>query len=691
MVSDNYGIVVDSGSSGSRIQIYKWKDPAGLQNESKDPAILSSVPQIVQEDKWTYKIDKGLSTFADHPEDVWEDHFEPLIKYAEQIVPEDKLASTPIFVQATAGMRLVPEEQREKVLKSVCKALKEETHFQIDRCDDHVQVIDGETEGIYGWIGLNYLKGKLNQYDPKVPISDHDSYGFMDMGGASTQIAFVPSNAVELEQHKDDLYEVSLRNVNGEIQRWPVFVSTWLGFGANEARKRHLKNLITTLPDGVNYDKDGDSTYDIYDPCSPKNMHIKQELNGITYEITGLGDYKTCMKHVYPLLLKHLPCKEDPCLFNGVHAPTIDFEKDKFIGVSEYWYTANDVFHMGGAYNFKKFEERLKEFCEQDWEQIELNFKNKQYGSNIPEAILKDSCFKASWVVNVLHEGFGLPRIGFETGDLSEEEVEKLNKQDTEHIPFQSANQIDGADLSWTLGKIILYASSQVPSNDGVPVGVLPGESAQTAIASAVKPTPSVAATDSLNGYFAMMVGVLLLAFLGYGFFTKKFTHSKFLSRKGLNGVQASSIRKFQQQCSNKISSKLKSFRHAYMVPDEEATMYEDQFTPKLPQRASSASVPQNANFNTLRTRSTLNLSDFQSDIPQFARSTSANSLPGKIGSSAQLDKQGLHFDFMSKKYNKYVNRSISPNRGVSFPQALGLSSGSQVELKTSNKSKASD
>ncbi|KAH3665859.1 hypothetical protein OGAPHI_004047 [Ogataea philodendri] len=684
MVSDNYGIVVDSGSSGSRIQIYKWKDPEELQKESKDDGILSSVPQIVQEDNWTYKISKGLSTFADHPNDVWEDHFEPLVEYAEQIIPEDKLSSTPIFIQATAGMRLIPQQKREKVLEKVCKALKEHTHFKIDSCEDHVQVIDGETEGLYGWIGLNYLKGKLNNYDSKASITDHDSFGFMDMGGASTQIAFVPSDMKDIEQHKDDLYKVRLRNINGESQDWSVFVSTWLGFGANEARKRHLKNLIGTLPEGLNYDSDGDSKYDLFDPCSPKNMQIEQELNGITYQITGQGDYKTCLKHIYPLLLKHLPCKEDPCLFNGVHAPKIDFEKDKFVGVSEYWYTANDVFHMGGAYNFLKFEERLKEFCETEWEQIETNFRNNQYGSNIPEPILRDSCFKASWVVNVLHEGFELPRIGFEKDDLSNDEIEKLNKQDTEHIPFQSANQIDGAELSWTLGKIVLYASSQIPTNDGGSVGVVPSETVQY-----ISPAPILGSTneESLQGYFVFMIGLLFFGALSYGLYTKKHVSFKFLKGRNIKNIQASSTRRFFQQGYSEILNRVKHLRHPTTSSDEESAIYEDDNLPGLQRRTSSSSIP--ANTSTLRTRSNVNLSDTLNDIPHFGRSFSANSLPGKISTNG--DKSGLTFDFMGKKYNKYIKRSESPGRSVPFPQPLSMTGGSQLELKTLAKGKTSD
>ena len=51
----------------------------------------------------------------------------------------------------------------------------------------------------------------------------------MDMGGASTQIAFVPSSKEEIKKHEEDLSKVILRNINGESQKWNVFSETWLG------------------------------------------------------------------------------------------------------------------------------------------------------------------------------------------------------------------------------------------------------------------------------------------------------------------------------------------------------------------------------------------------------------------------------------------------------------------------------
>lgn len=460
-----YGIVIDSGSSGSRIQIYQWDDPVYLKDDPKskeNPSLLKSPPKIIQDKDWTLKISPGISTYTKKVNKIWSQHYSKLIKFAQDIIPPESHPETPIFVLSTAGMRMVTPSQRKAILKETCSSIQKNTKFMVSNCKDFVQTIDGETEGIYGWLGLNYLMGQFDNYDPK----EHSSIGFMDMGGASTQIAFVPSSEEEIKKHKEDLSAVSLRNLNGEIQEWNVFVETWLEFGANEARKRYLNQLVNLAIT---------NTKKFSDPCLPKNAEIQYEYKGESYTMKGTGDHAMCLRMIYPLLLKNVPCKEEPCLFNGIHGPKLNFEKDRFVGISEYWYTANDIFQSGGEYNFHTFNEKVKEYCESDWSSILENSKQGQYSNLDPEKFLKDACFKASWVLNILHEGFELPRLGIDI--LDDVEVDKEEQKiDKIHVPFKSANSVDGEELSWTLGKILLFASAQIESSDSREIGIYPAE-----------------------------------------------------------------------------------------------------------------------------------------------------------------------------------------------------------------------
>ena len=213
-------------------------------------------------------------------------------------------------------------------------------------------------EGILGWLSLNYMLGTLDSSEIHDHGKGHSTYGFLDMGGASAQVAFAP-NATETEKRLNDLYTIRLRTAAGESKNWNVFVSSWLGFGANEARRRYLNTISPTKNE-------------LLDPCLPKGVvdsitSESAESANMVSHIRGTGDYETCLANVYPLLSKDLPCNDDPCLFAGVHAPLIDFDVNHFIGVSEYWHTSQDLLlHPeggGDVYDLKIFADRVQEVC----------------------------------------------------------------------------------------------------------------------------------------------------------------------------------------------------------------------------------------------------------------------------------------------------------------------------------------
>ena len=135
-----------------------------------------------------------MSTFGGTPARVGPEHLKPLLQHALDVVPKDAVPDTPLFLLATAGMRLLPSLQQTKLLAHICAFARAETKFQIPDCASHIQVLPGETEGLYGWIAVNYL---LGGFEPEEHArgKSHHTYGFLDMGGASAQIAFAPGSS----------------------------------------------------------------------------------------------------------------------------------------------------------------------------------------------------------------------------------------------------------------------------------------------------------------------------------------------------------------------------------------------------------------------------------------------------------------------------------------------------------------
>lgn len=547
-----YALIIDAGSSGSWALVYQYT------NDST--TVLPQIQQISNT-----KTKPGLSTYGYLKKgsyDLWGDHFATLIETAKGIIPANLHSITPVFVQATAGMRLLPSKSRDRILKQVCDVISKESEFVVLPCEEHIEVIDGDTEGLYGWLALNYLSGKLEDVN-SIP------YGFMDMGGASTQLAFVPSDKEQVNKHGDDMYTVRLRQNDGSLHEWPVFVSSWLGFGANEARRRQLDALINALPPNINYDKNGDGKGDLTDPCSPVGMQTDVEYNGKTYTVTGSGEYEGCLKTIYPLLLKHMPCAEEPCLFNGVHGPAMDFSKEKFVGVSEYWYTAHDVFKLTDEYNYEMFEKATEEFCKTPWETIKAKFDNHEYGEALTLELLQTSCFKASWIVNILHEGFDIPRLGVDESKSIEGKDEPI---------FKSVNNIQGNELSWTLGKMVIYASSQTEGADEV--GVFPGPTVAEKHEKEKTSQTIVEIDDNVNSPFVTFGLFLMVTLVLYYGIIYKFGNLKNFFRK----VQGYRKPQFLQE--------------AYDL-EEGRSLSHSQKSKELK--------------STLRTRSTMNLHELQS------------------------------------------------------------------------------
>ena len=445
----------------------------------------------------------GLSTLGPTPEAVGE-YLTPLLDFAKSVIPHDQLASTPIYLLATAGMRLLPAEQQSAVLAATCDFIKSYP-FRVDACHSNVRIITGEEEGLYGWIAVNYLMDGFDKHEhassgPEL-LRHSSTYGFLDMGGASTQIAFEPSEEMQVA-HADNLREVKLQLLSGKEVKHPVFVTTWLGFGTNQAKDRYVDALVRTHlratdkahaeidpADPAAPTNDPHSTT-IDDPCLPKSLLLTDERHP-DYTLRGTGDFASCVRRTGPLLNKEVACLDEPCLFNGVHVPPIDFSVNHFIGISEYYYSTHDVWSLGGVYDFVEFERNAVEYCGKDWDDIMKDFKaGSKWKSSMELSRLEAQCFKAAWIINILHEGIGIPRLNIDAGgegdDINQTEKGLLKAAQKGLLPlkppsFQSLDQVGDVAVSWTLGKMVLEVAKGValaPPVNAEPVTVGAGDDA---------------------------------------------------------------------------------------------------------------------------------------------------------------------------------------------------------------------
>lgn len=432
----------------------------------------------------------GISTFASHPQTVGDQHLKLLLDFAMEVVPEQAHATTPVFLMATAGMRLLPENEQKAILEASCKYIREQYPFAVDDCDTHVRVIKGELEGIYGWVAVNYLMGgfdtSIQSYidHPEQEADRHHTFGFLDMGGASAQIAFEPEHH-QKQEHFDDLTRIYLHTLDGQKVEYDVFVTTFLGYGSNEARRRYLEERVRSMAahskgDNKSVLLDEHHSLHLDDPCLPFNLTLTDtHSTSIPLTLHGTGSFSECLKATAPLLNKNAECPTKPCLFNGVHTPHIDWSVNKFVGISEYWYSSHDILGLGGVYDFQEYERKATEYCAKNWSDImahRTSSSNSDDAADIQHHQMQ--CFKSAWIVNVLHDGIEIPRIvdpGYHhnSGAASTTKDQELLEQSIESIeaknwspPFQSIDTINDIQVSWTLGAMVLHVANLIPLVD---------------------------------------------------------------------------------------------------------------------------------------------------------------------------------------------------------------------------------
>nr|XP_013810470.1 PREDICTED: ectonucleoside triphosphate diphosphohydrolase 1 isoform X5 [Apteryx mantelli mantelli] len=217
-----YGIVLDAGSSHTNLYVYDW--PAEKENNTG----------VVQQVEVCKVEGSGISGYSQATEKAGPSLMQCL-RRAEEVIPPNQHPETPIYLGATAGMRLLSLEDKsaaDKVLSSVEKTLRSAPfNFQGAR------IISGQEEGAYGWITINYLLGSFKQSGWTKFLhtlkSVSETSGALDLGGASTQITFVPDE-IPYESPESWLHF----RLYGKDYK--VYTHSFLCYGKDQALKRKL-------------------------------------------------------------------------------------------------------------------------------------------------------------------------------------------------------------------------------------------------------------------------------------------------------------------------------------------------------------------------------------------------------------------------------------------------------------------
>jgi hypothetical protein len=119
--------------------------------------------------------------------------FSPLLAHAASLVPAPLRPRTPLFVWATAGMRLLPPSDAEALYDTLFSLTQARAAFAVSRADGF-RTISGRDEGFYGWVAANVLAGSdLSRVMPCAALPP--TLGALDLGGGSAQVVSAAGDA----------------------------------------------------------------------------------------------------------------------------------------------------------------------------------------------------------------------------------------------------------------------------------------------------------------------------------------------------------------------------------------------------------------------------------------------------------------------------------------------------------------
>ncbi|XP_071442338.1 ectonucleoside triphosphate diphosphohydrolase 8-like isoform X2 [Hetaerina americana] len=428
----DYGLVFDAGSSHTNMYLYTWQG-----DKANGTGVVRQLSQCVVEGG-------GIAAeFWNSPKEV-QPYLKKCLDEGISNIPEHRQHSSPVYLAATAGMRLlgaVDPEAENEILGNASLLFKESPLKFGQR---GARTICGEEEALYGWITVNYLSDTLTQarrllFRAKRETLPITTIGALDMGGASTQITFevpppdpLPSN---MSDCGDDIKTLKLFGKN-----YYLYSKSFLCFGVQEFKKMYYMLLLKDIPE-VSIDS---AVPNVHSPCDNaeylytqplKNLRTycsntslpgKLEDKVITYQ--GTGNFSECQAKI-EFLLDETNCKKT---FSSGSCLTQIRQRDytaAFSAFSSFGYISHGL-NINSSLGEFSFYNASKGVCETSWSQMGEN----TYPGILPK--FKSSlCFQSLYQYILLKEHY----------KLKEEEWKKLNFSQT----------IDGTDVGWTLGFMI--------------------------------------------------------------------------------------------------------------------------------------------------------------------------------------------------------------------------------------------
>eukprot|EP00448_Togula_jolla_P000438 CAMPEP_0170614878 /NCGR_PEP_ID=MMETSP0224-20130122/25038_1 /TAXON_ID=285029 /ORGANISM="Togula jolla, Strain CCCM 725" /LENGTH=503 /DNA_ID=CAMNT_0010940571 /DNA_START=129 /DNA_END=1640 /DNA_ORIENTATION=+ len=398
--------MIDAGSSGSRLHVFRW--PGRIA----DPLHPQYPATTIPEELFSVATRPGISAFAKNPDG--------LVSYMRDLIEQAKVklenlrelwSIIPIYLKATAGARDLFQDQRDVVFAKLRDILFKGP-FRFD--DEYwARTISGEEEGVHGWLTINAVKGTFR---------GQKSWGSLDLGGSSMQIAFIPQD-ISIIQNYFPLH-LAFRHLH-------LYSHSYLEFGYRDANMRAVKYLVEeqglTLPTESAPAQESDV---VQHPCFKKGAPFQQPMfepfvrGGGFLWVQGSDDFKACMELAVALLHKSARCyvpymnrdfssnsSEGSCAIAGAYEPNL--HELRFMAGGQFSSLAKKMgLVMGRHISLSQLQPAIQRVCanisafsEFDTESDDPEGFNEGVEVKDPMGLPESRCWKVVWMYNLLRNG----------------------------------------------------------------------------------------------------------------------------------------------------------------------------------------------------------------------------------------------------------------------------------------------
>lgn len=344
--------MMDCGSTGSRVHVYRWVWEGG------------ALPNVT--DDFFYEIKPGVSSFKDEPLKAGAS-LQPLLDYALNKMPAARVKDSWVRLYATAGLRLLPTETQEALLSAIRAQLKASPF--LFESDDHVAISDGIDEAVDAWVTANYILGGATA------SSELDTVGTLDLGGASVQVTTRTAGPIP-DKHK---YVLAL--ADNEI---PLYAHSHLAYGLKEARKR-VDMMVQGRPDKRH-------------PCLLEGSSV--DLGGTTYK--GSSDFEGCVD-LHRKISDYCHYKIEECSpLSSIPPPKHD---GVFLAFSYFWDVLTEFMADNRTPTVAQIRARAQQVCSVNADALAVDHASSYEPGN-PEFLTR-ACQDMTYILHLLSEHLG--------------------------------------------------------------------------------------------------------------------------------------------------------------------------------------------------------------------------------------------------------------------------------------------